>query len=249
MRVSPIVALGLVLGLVYPAAAQDQDLAPATAQSIAPTDLTGTFVSVVTESWRWRMVTPARGDYASVPLNEEGARVADGWDPERDALTGEACRSYGAAGIMRIPGRGRISWQDANTLRVELDAGTQTRLFHFGPEAAAMTPGEASWQGYSVAEWETEDGARDSDLTGSLRVVTTNMRPGYLRKNGVPYSVDAVLTEFWDINTAPNGDPWLVVTSIVEDPQFLQRTYVTSPNFKREADDSSWAPTECSTTW
>ena len=112
-----------------------------------------------------------------------------------------------------------------------------------------MDSGEPSWQGYSVATWETVEGDADSDLTGSLKVVTTNMRPGYLRKNGVPYGERAMMTEYWDINTAPNGDPWLVVTAIVEDPQYLQRTYVTSPNFRREADDSGWAPSECSSTW
>lgn len=244
-----VAALGLVLGLADRTSAQDQEETPASAQAAAPVDLTGTWVSVITEDWRWRMVTPARGDYASIPLNEEAVEVANAWDPARDETMGQACRSYGAAGIMRVPGRVRITWQDESTLRVETDAGTQTRVFHFGPEAAAMTPGAPSWQGYSVAAWETEDGDPESDLTGSLKVVTMNMSPGYLRKNGVPYSADAVLTEYWDLNRAPNGDPWLVITTVVEDPQYLQKPYVTSPNFKQEASDDGWDPTPCSATW
>ena len=65
----------------------------------------------------------------------------------------------------------------------------------------------------------------------------------------MPYSGDAVLTECWDVKRAPNGDQWLVITSVVEDPQYLQVPYVTSPNFKKEAGDDGWAPTACSATW
>src|SRR3984957_10252881 len=120
----------------------------ATARAAAPVDLTGYWVSVVTEDWRFRMVTPPKGDYQSVPLNAEGRRVADTWDPSKDG----ACEAYGAAGVMRMPGRLHITWQDDSTLKIETDAGQQTRLFHFGGE----TPRNAtpSWQGYSAAKWE-----------------------------------------------------------------------------------------------
>jgi hypothetical protein len=80
-------------------------------------------------------------------------------------------------------------------------------------------------------------------------VVTTHMRAGYLRKNGIPYSADAVLTEYWDLHREPNGDQWLVVTSLVDDPKYLQQQYVTSLNFKNERDGSKWNPTPCSVTW
>jgi hypothetical protein len=95
---------------------------PPTAQAAAPVDLTGYWVSVVTEDWRFRMVTPPKGDYASVPLSAEGRRVADAWDPSKDGR----CEAYGAAGLMRMPGRLHITWQDANTLKIETDAGQQT---------------------------------------------------------------------------------------------------------------------------
>jgi hypothetical protein len=207
------------------------------ARAIAPIDLTGTWVSVVTEDWRWRMVTPARGDYASVPITAEGKRVADAWDPAADTAAGEQCKSYGAAGIMRVPTRLRISWLDDETLRVETDAGMQTRLLHFGSQPPADAP--PTWQGYSAAEWNVQG--------RTLKVATNHMRPGYLRKNGVPYSADAVLTEYWDVHR--EADEWLVVTSVVSDPKFLQQQYITSPNFKKEPDGSKWDPTPCSATW
>ena len=60
--------------------------APPTPRAAAPVDLTGYWVSVVTEDWRFRMVTPPKGDYASVPLNAEARRVADAWDPSKDGV-------------------------------------------------------------------------------------------------------------------------------------------------------------------
>ena len=127
--------------------------------------------------------------------------MGESWDPARDEAAGEQCRAYGAPAIMRIPGRLHITWQDDQTMKVETDAGTQTRLLQFG---AAAAPGEPSWQGHSIAQW---------NVAGrSLKVVTTNLRPGYIRKNGAPYSGKTVVTEYWDLNTLPNGDRFLTIT-------------------------------------
>ncbi|HKE82219.1 MAG TPA: hypothetical protein VKB50_00625 [Vicinamibacterales bacterium] len=223
--------------------------APATPRAAAPVDITGLWVSVVTEDWRWRMRTPPKGDYASVPLNAAATKVADSWDPAQDTAAGEQCRAYGAASIMRMPGRVRISWNDENTLKVETEAGTQTRLLQFSAPAQAGAP---SWQGTSVANWQMAGGGGNRrgggppPRGGSLRVVTTNMRAGYLRKNGVPYSANARLTEYINRTTEPNGDSWLIVTTLVEDPQFLTSRFVTSSHFKKVADGSAWTPTPCS---
>src|SRR5262245_19033949 len=78
---------------------------PATAKAGAPIDLTGNWVSIVTEDWRWRMVTPPKGDYASIPTTAAAKKIADAWDPAKDEAAGEQCRSFGAAAIMRVPGR------------------------------------------------------------------------------------------------------------------------------------------------
>jgi len=208
----------------------------------AAIDMTGFWVSVVTEDWRFRMVTPPRGDYGGVPLSGAGRGAANAWDPEADAANGEACRSYGAPAIMRVPGRFHITWEES-VLRIDADAGEQTRLFRFdGSEPA----GERTWQGHSAAEWEYAATARGEPRDGSLKVVTTHMRPGYLRKNGVPYSEDAVLTEYFDRVPAPNGDEWLVVTTIVEDPAYLTTPFITSTHFRREADGEAWSPEPCS---
>ena len=74
-----------------------------------------------------------------------------------------------------------------------------------------------------------------------------SLRRGYLRWNGVPYSADAEVREYYDVTPMPNGDTWLIVTTIVEDPLYLDIPYVTSTNFKKQADDSGWSPTPCTT--
>jgi hypothetical protein len=221
-----------------------QPAPPPTPRAQSPIDLTGTWVSVVTEDWRWRMMTPPKGDYPSIPLNAAARKLADAWDPARDAAAGEHCRSYGAAAIMRVPGRVRVSWENDTTLLVETEAGTQTRRFAFA--RPAQTTGEKTWQGTSVANWQMAGGARGSSPArgGSLRVVTTGMRAGYLQKNGVPYSENAVVTEYFNRTDEPNGDRWLVVTTVVQDPQYLTSRFARSSHFKKVA-DTPWNPTAC----
>lgn len=235
-------------------------------KAVAPIDLTGYWVSLVTDDWRWRMVTPPKGDAMYLPMNAEGRKVTDAWDPEKDEAAGEQCRGYGAAAVMRLPGRLHITWDNDTTLKVETDAGTQTRMFEFGAIrpttdtsfvsaapalALAQQPSEASWQGISVAQWEYDGavrrrGPQTTPKFGSLKVVTTRMRPGYIRKNGVPYSGNAVLTEYFARITEPNGDDYLMVTNFLDDPQYLNGPFVRSVQFRRQKDATGWNPTPCS---
>jgi hypothetical protein len=163
----------------------------------------------------------------------------------RDEAEGNACKSYGAGAIMRVPGRIRIAWQDASTLEIETDAGMQTRVLHFGGVPAQR--GEPTWQGVSQAEWVPHGGGFGGQppANGSLKVVTTGMKPGYLRKNGVPYSSDAVITEYFDLLEQPDGSEWLVVKTIMEDPMYLSAAYIVSSNFRREENRSGWNPQPC----
>jgi hypothetical protein len=240
---------------------------PRTARAAAPVDLVGQWVSVISEDWRWRMVTPLKGDFANIPVTEQARTVGRAWDPDKDEAAGEACRAYGTPAIMRVPGRVRISWQDDETLKIETDAGRQTRLLRFRPGAAPTgnpasavdaTAGKRDWQGYSTARWEPPaSGAfpppafslglspRAGAQGRSLEVQTTQLRPGYLRKNGIPYGADATVTEYFDLFKESSTE-WFVVTTIVRDPIYLTGPWVTSSNFKRETDTSKWSPSPCS---
>ncbi|HEY7448749.1 MAG TPA: hypothetical protein VH702_11410 [Vicinamibacterales bacterium] len=233
----------LALGAGSVVAGQNRAAPPPvrSAKEAAPADLTGYWVSVVNKDWRFRMVIPAKGDFfgviGGIPINAEARRVAEAWDPAKDEASGEACRAFGAAHLMQIPGRLHITWQNDTTLRVETDAGMQTRLFHFN--AAAPPRGGPSWQGYSAAKW----------VNDSLEVVTRNLRPGYLRRNGLPYSAATSMTEYWDLLNEPDGSDWLVISTTIVDPTYLRMPYEMSPVFKRERDGSKWDPSQCSARW
>ena len=246
MRVWPAAAAAAVL-LAFSGPptvhAQQRGSPPRSARDAAPIDLTGYWVSYVTENWRYRMVTPAKGEYRRIPASQAALPLINNWDPVADERAGNQCKSYGAGAIMSVPGRLHITWQDADTLRIDTDAGTQTRLFRFSARAAGSPP---SWQGASSATWERANGP---DGGGSLRVVTSNLRAGYLRKNGVPYSERATVTEHFDVAPLPDTGRLLLVTSIVEDPVYLTGPYIVSPHFKKEPDGSKWDPTPCSSTW
>ena len=244
--------------------AEVQQLASKTPRASAPKDYTGYWVAVVTELWRYRMMVPDKNDFQFVPLNPEGRKVADTWDPAKDQAAGLACKSYAAPAIMQVPGRIHIYWQDDNTLRVDTDSGTQTRLFHFGGTPPANEA--ASWQGYSVASWEGQEFVDTRDGQGGpvldskgnllprrqlrpadyLKVVTGNMRPGYLQKNGVPYSANAKLEEFYDTFTDPyTNNTWLTVTTVITDPQYLIEPLFTHAHFKKMGGAAGWDPTQC----
>ena len=267
-RALPLVAAFTLLLSAHVAAqgpGAAQGGAPASARASAPYDITGYWVSEVTEKWRYRMLVPDKGDYVQVPLNPEGRRVASAWDPAKDQASGEACKAYGAAAVLQVPGRLHISWQDDNTLRLDTDSGTQTRLFRFG---GPPPPNEtSSWQGHSVATWggaEPRDrrdgqGGPVQDPAGRLvvareqrkeadylKVVTSRMRPGYLQKNGVPYSGDALVEEYFDTFSDPyTHNTWLTVTTVVTDPRYLIEALIMHAHFKKMPDASGWDPTPC----
>jgi hypothetical protein len=251
MTAGRVLQVGLVAAIVIGCdgidlhAQRGQPAAPRTGRAAAPFDLTGTWVSVVTEDWRWRMVTPPRGDYPRVPLNPQGRKLADAWDLARDKAEGGLCRAFGAGGIMRMPGRLQIAWLDADTLKIDYDAGTQTRLFHF--DKSMKPTGERTWQGWSVAEWEFAAGegrGAGQPRTGSLKVVTSQARAGYLRKNGVPYSEDMTMTEYFDRHD-DFGDQWFTVMSVIDDPRYLTQPFVLTTSFRKEPDNSKFRPTPC----
>lgn len=239
--------LGLLLTGAPPAVAQfgpGQVQDTRSAREAAPIDLTGQWVSIVTEDWRFRMLTPPKNDFPGLPMTQAATAVANAWDPARDEADGNACKAYGAGAIMRVPGRIRISWDDDSTLDLETDAGRQTREFHF--DAAPEGSGEPTWQGVSLAEWIPHGGGfGQPPANGSLKVVTTGMKAGYLRKNGVPYSSDAVVTEYFDVLEQPDGSEWLVVKTIVEDPAYLTAPFITSSNFRKQENRSGWNPAAC----
>ena len=279
----------LTSGLVQAQGRGDQ--ATPTARAIAPIDLIGYWTAVVTEDWHVRMLTPAKGDFGSgvtgtienpgvgfvgagpnpsdkgnIPYNVTAAKLAMAWDPARDEAEGNACKAYGAGGIMRQPTHLHITWQDDGTLKIEADFGTQTRLLHFGPPVtegrldysnATFYPTrppkleppagvDPSWQGYSIAQWTIMGGTDTFERGGNLKVVTTRLKPGYYWKNGMPYSGNAVLTEYFRTMELPDRSQWIRYTVIADDPEYLTQPWIVNYAFKKLPDGSKWNPTPCS---
>ena len=263
---------------------------PPTAKAIAPVELTGDWTAVVTEDWHVRMLMPSKGDFGSgvagtienpgvgfigagpnpaaqgnIPYKAAAAQAAMKWDPARDEAEGNACKAYGAPGIMRLPTHLHITWQDENTLKVEADYGTQTRLFHVGPPAdggrldysnATFFPAQpakveppagiaSSGQGYSIASWTITGGSGNFERGGSLKVVTTRLKPGYYWKNGMPYTGNATLTEYFRVMELPDRSQWIRFTQIVDDPEYLTQPWIVNYAFKKLPDASTWNPTPC----
>lgn len=237
---------------------------PPTPKAEAPIDLTGYWVSIVTQDWLYRMVVPAKGEYMGVPINVAAKQFADAWTPAADIAAGQQCKAYGAGSVMRIPERLHVSWLDDRTLRVDTDAGMQTRLLRFQPSPAeASSP--PSLQGLSIASWVFSVGpngsAGDPALRGpgalpspaqikahhgSLKVVTSHVLPGYLRKNGVPYGSQMHMLEYWQEYKGPDQRDWLFIATEIDDPQYLQSAYDVTPIFRREPDGAKFSPTPCS---
>jgi hypothetical protein len=244
--------------------------APATARASAPIDLAGYWTSVISEDWHTRELTALKGDFGTgtrglvalpggrgvgdggnpatlgnIPYNPTGGNAAMQWDPAKDEAAGDVCKAYGAPGVMRQPTHVRISWLNDNTLKLETDAGTQTRLFHFGQ--AVQPPGQApDGQGYSVASWRTQGGRPGYERGGSLKVVTSNLKAGYYWKNGMPYTGNARLTEYFRVHDLPESGQWIVLSSMVEDPQYLNQPYIVTYHFKKLANATLWKPSPCS---
>ena len=269
------VILALVLWLWLPSAAQAQGArgqrrAPLTAKASAPIDLTGYWTAVLTEDWHVRMLTAAKGDFGSgapgavaqvvtgrlgvganpakdgnIPYNLKGAEAAVAWDAAKDEAAGGQCKAYGAPGIMRQPTHLHVTWADDNTLKVEADFGTQTRLLHFAPQPQEPQP---TLQGHSVASWISMGGGggqANFQKGGALKVVTNRLTPGYYWKNGMPYTANAVLKENLFLLDLPDGSTWMTVTQMVEDPEYLTEPYVVNYHFKKLPDGSRWRPTPC----
>ena len=253
-----VIAIGAIAVCAAPAFAQlrgrdltDLDAANAgrgrgapagkTPKESAPIDLTGYWVSIVSEDWRFRMLTPPKGDHPDFLLTPEGTKIADAWDPAKDQAEKDHCKAFGAANIMRVPGRFHITWADDRTLKIETDSGMQTRMLKFSPVAGpALSTSAAqvvppSRQGNSVAQWERR----------ALRVETSNLLPGYLQYNGVPHSGNLKMVEYFDVITEPGGEVWLIDDEVFTDPTYLVRSHKRSTHLRKQADNKGWDPQPC----
>jgi hypothetical protein len=228
---------------------------PASARDAAPVDLTGTWVSLVTEDWIERMSpdSPASGTGGGFGFGR-GRGAADAGT---QITSDDPCAAYGAGAIMRVPGRVKIRWEDDSTLLFEYDAGSQRRIIHFSDDAPAQA--DTSLQGWSTASWQAGAGGGNrgrggppaslqsgaAARWGSLKIVTTDLSPGYLITSRSWYGVNAMLTELIRIHS-DFGQPYFTVTAIIEENGTVTST--TSSTFKKESGASGFDAGKCEIT-
>lgn len=262
-----LLGLGVILGIVATADSHAQGFGSFTQQASptavsararAPFDPAGYWVALVTRDWRLRMVVPGKGEYDGIPINLAAKEFADAWNPATDVAADKQCEAYGGGIIMDVPERLQITWRDDNTLQVRTDSGMQTRELHFEPDPA-QAYAQASWQGYSTAVWQThyvpppnvfraEIQPPKPPPWGTIKVTTTRMLPGLIRKNGVPYSGQSSLVEYWEDQKGPTQAEYLIVSAVLTDPVYLRDGYYYTANFQREPNADKWDPTSCSLT-
>jgi hypothetical protein len=181
------------------------------------------------------MEGPELGDYLGLPINDAARLYADSWDASLLALPENQCRPIRDDYPSRGPAQMRISKQvDGPTqqivaYRMLLSWMTQERIIYMDgrphpPEYAAHT-----WQGFSTGHWEGN----------MLTATTTHLKAGWIRRNGVPRSEKATLTEHW----IRHGS-YLTLVSIVNDPVYLTAPFIRTTNFVLEPEQQI-APFPC----
>ena len=231
------------------------------ARAAAPFDITGYWVSLVTDDWRYRMLTPPKGNVDYLPVTAEARRVADTWDPAKDVAAGEQCKAYGAGGIMRLPARLHVTWDDDNTLKMDIDAGTQTRRFFFESTPQLATAASAGRRADVAGLFARALGV--SQAPGEARPAPAAAAParrpaeGRDQRTCVPDTFagtacrtapNTTLTEYFVRLVDSGGQEYLVVTTMVDDPTYFQPAYIKTYEFKKQRDATGWNPQPCGAT-
>ncbi len=195
----------------------------------AETDLTGYWAPIMHEDRIFRTAGPSPRDYSGLPINDAARAIADVWNPEDNYKPENQCEMHGAAYIMRSPLRFELSYDDADTIsiKIELEMGRERKIYLAG---RAREPGPATDMGHSVGRWDGD----------TLTVTTTHMRQKYIRRNGVPNSEEAVMTEHF----VRHGD-LLTLISIIEDPVYLTTPLIRSVSFNLLDQEFKWIRFPC----
>jgi glyoxylase-like metal-dependent hydrolase (beta-lactamase superfamily II) len=169
-----------------------------------------------------RVPGPELGDYLGIPVSEAARLRAESWDASIQTLPEWQCRPHSADYIWRGPSNLRISKEvdpvsrQITAFHAEWLRSVDRAIYLDGrphPPADALH----TWAGFSTAKW-------DGDM---LTVTVTHLKEGYLRRNGLPRSDKATLTEHW----IRNGDI-LTVMTIINDPVYLTEPFVRTTDYE-----------------
>jgi len=195
-------------------------LAPSLARAQA--DLTGSWGPRYHEDQPERIPGPDLVDYVGLPINESARQWALSWDASRLTLDEHQCQVHVSPYIYRGPLQLRI-WEERDpktealiAIKNYISTYEQTRTIWMDGRAHPPEYAAHTWQGFSTGRWEGD----------MLTVTTTHIKQGWIRRNGLPESDRATLTEHF----VRHGD-YLTHISIVTDPVYLTEPLVKSQNF------------------
>ena len=201
----------LLTGFGLSTASLGQDGAP---------DFTGYWMWLPHEEFRMRLWGPEPGEIGGLPLNEKAINAAMTFDPNDYYKPENQCRNHGAAYVMRAPFARQFLYEDTDTLLIRIELEAQERKIYL--DGRLPSSEEHTGLGHSVGSWKNE----------ILTVTTTHMTPYYHRRNGVPYSENAVMTEHFLLHDSN----YLTIITKVDDPEYLSEPLVRSISFKKLPD-------------
>jgi hypothetical protein len=197
-----------------------------TTPALAQMDLVGEWAPQFHEDNPERLAGPDIGDFAGLPINDAARMMADAWNADILSLPEHQCKPHPADYSPRGPAQLQI-WKDVDPASRQVIA-FRTHIQWQAPERWIYMDGRPhpdefaahTWQGFSTGEWVGQ----------VLKVTTTHLKKGWIRRNGIPRSDKAELTEyFWR-----HGD-FLTWTVIINDPIYLTEPFVRSSDFR-------WSP-------
>ena len=193
---------------------------------LAHVELSGGWGQRFHEDLPERGAGPEIGDYVGLPMNDAARLRADSWDAGKWTMLERQCEPHPADYAPRGPASMRITStvdpvsQDVISWHTTMMWMLPQRAIHMDGRARPSPYAQHSWQGFSTGEWEGD----------MLKVTTTHLKEGWLRRNGVPRSDKATLIEYF----IRHGD-YLTLVTIVKDPVYLTEPFVRTSNWVADA--------------
>jgi hypothetical protein len=188
----------------------------------AQTNLIGYWNPLFHEDVDERIPGPSIGDYLGLPISDAARLRAEAWDASLLSMPEHQCKphpsTYGfrGVGVLRI-------WEDRDEdtqqlVKIHTHIAWQEQHREIWMDGRPHPPEYAqhTWQGFSTGSWEGD----------VLVVKTTHLKAGWMRRNGLPLSDRATMTDRFH----RYGDVMTHV-SIVEDPVYLTEPLVKTNGF------------------
>jgi len=202
----------------------------ASAPAFAQVDFTGEWAPRFYEDQPERVAGPELGDYLGLPITDPARMRADTWNAAIQTLPEWQCRPHSADYIWRGPSNLHI-WKEVDPVTREITAfhaewlRSVDNVYYLDGRPHPSPNAAHTWAGFATAKWEGN----------MLTVTVTHLKEGYVRRNGVPRSDLATVTEHW----IRHGN-WLTVVTIVNDPVYLSEPFIRSTDY--ELDEHQLVP-------